>query len=237
MLEIYKGEWKLFLKKWLTIFLLASIGAAVAGFVLVALVLHFDAESTYIYAGTFIMLYVAVLFSLFFLGNLTNARFNLLVSVGKKRSAIVKYTLFTSLGYAVFVWLVAVAINLIEIKLYPMVFANSTIDSDFVNFSFLYKYGLVLIVFLICGAWFVCALMRRFGAAIIAWVYLIVCAGVLVYTKLDLGSSPAGKSIAATLAGFFAGFTPVAWIGLGVILSAILLVSGYNILRRFDVRF
>lgn len=237
MLDIYKGEWKLFLKKWLLILLFAAVCSVVAGFLLVSIVLYFDATSTYIYAGTFFMLYVTILFSLIFMGNITNTRFNLLVSFGKKRSDIAKYTIITSVALAVILWIVSVLINIFEKWLYPLVFANNVIDTDFWNFSFLYKYGLVLIVFLMCVVWFICTLMKKFGAQIIAWVYLIFGAGILIYTKFNLGEYLAGNSVASAIAGFFAGFTPVGWISLAVILSAIFIVTGYNILRRFDVKF
>lgn len=237
MLDIYKGEWKLFLKKWLLIFLLASVCSIAAGFILVAIVLHFDGESTYIYAGTFFMLYVAILFGLFFMGNITNARFNLLVSFGKKRSDIAKYTIITSVTFAVILWVVAVLINTFEKWLYPLAFKASVLDPHFMDFSFLYKYGLFVTLFVMCLVWFVCTLMKKFGAHIIAWVYLAFGFGVLVFTKLDLGTYMAENSIASVIAGFFAGFTPIGWIGLGAILSAIFIVTGYNILRRFDVKF
>lgn len=237
MLDIFRGEWKLFLKKWLMILLIASVCAVAAGFILIKVVLIFEPDATYIHAGTIFMLYVAVLYSMIFMGNLANARFNLLVSFGKKRSGIINYTIITSLVLAVLIWGITLLVNIFERIMYPVFFKGNELEHDFISFTFFEKYGLVIMVFALSTFWFVCALMRRFGGQIIAWIYLVIMAGVVVYTKFDLGGYVSGNSIASTIAGFFAGIPAIGWVCMALLLSAIFIVIGYNILRKYDLKF
>lgn len=236
MLGILKKEWGIFLKRYLFIILIAMSAAGLIGAVALKIIMALDVESTYIYLGTFLAIMAAGGGMMVMVSQMVNTRFMLQVSFGAKRcdvigSGIIIVILMSLVSYAMTIMVYA-----IESKSYPIIYAASRLDKEF-DYEVLIKYGALIYVFVAVVIWFICALGQKFGSKAFAIAYILFMTITIGGPRLIHSTNIDLNSFAKALIDFFMSVTVTGWVISGIVACVAMLITGYQMLKKCDIRF
>ncbi|MGN0160481.1 MAG: hypothetical protein ACI4AQ_03730 [Lachnospiraceae bacterium] len=189
MLELIKSEGKLEYGKGLFQMLLISLGAAVFGAALHALILYLDKSSdiTYVYFGTFFT-WIAVIFLMLGWAVSMNNRFILLVSMGQKRRNIIGCEMTYLVLFSVAAYLFVLLVYTLESNLYPVIYAGIPLDPEFM--AGLISVSDYIFLVILVGAFifrFMAVMSLKVGNKIYGLFYLIFCGSLILSARLEDG--------------------------------------------------
>lgn len=236
MFDILKKEWKVYLNKNLLMMLLFMMLGGIVGIGALKLILFLEPESTYIYLGTIISIYVAGIYMFVIMAGVINTRLNLIISFGGKRSSVIWYSVAVTVLTALVSYVLTMIIFFLEKNIYSLVYASNGLEVGF-GMGILVKYGLLIYVFVAILLWFLYALSLRYGGKCFAIAYLAFMAILMVVPRLAHANVKAVTSMLSVLAKIFMSITVAGWIAAGIVASVLMVISGFKVLKGYDVRY
>lgn len=236
MLGILKKEWGIFLKRYLFIILIAMSAAGLIGAGALKIIMTLDVESTYIYLGTFLAIMAAGGCMMIMVSQLVNTRFMLQVSFGAKRCDVIGSGIIVTILMTIISYAMTVIVYAAESKCYPIMYAASTLDKEF-DFGILIKYGSLIYIFVAVLMWFICALGQKFGSKAFVIAYILFMTIMLGGPRLIHSTNAALNSFAKAVIDFFMSVTITGWVTSGIVACVAMLVIGYQMLKKCDIRF
>lgn len=235
MFELFHKEGKLFLYKNFLIMTGVMFLSGIAGAIILKIIMSLDMESTYINLGTLVSMYVAFILMIFY-STQVNLRFTLLVAFGQKRSNVIAYSILGSVITGILLSAITYIVYTLENIAYPYIYKNNILDLEF-KMSAIMPYIIAIFVFVSVIIWFMMILGIKYGQKVFLIIYGVVFGGILVIPKLPFIDTIFKSIGIEKILKMILSISSARWIIFGVICSAIFIAIGYNILKKFDVRY
>lgn len=234
MLDILKKEWNLVIKKWMGMSAIALLCSLLIGCGIVCIVMTVVGENEFICLGTVFSLYVSGVILFLFVTTLFNTRFSLLVSLGQKRSFVVKYMIFTTCAITVFTYGLTMIVYFIEKALYPLLFVNSMHAEGF-SLDILIQYGLFLYFVIVAGMWVLYIFVMKFGEQIFAIACMAFVAVVVLLERIIEADNGRLSALSAKSEQFWESITATGWVITGIVFIICSLTVGYGVMKKHNI--
>lgn len=230
MIEVYKKEWELYLKRQLIIHMVVLFAGAATGFFILGIVLLLNPETAYVFLGTIFSMLFAGIYS-FVTADEFNTRFILGVSFGQKRRnlilcELVFLVLLTVVSYAgILLFLV------LEKNVYPIVFPGREAEGIQL-FSFMPKWGILVIALVYLLVRMLFTLYMKYNGIVFGIIY------VLGMTAAVLGSRFSWTGIIIDSILLSLSTLPVLiWVAAGIVSGIFVVLINSRIMMKIDVKY